>query len=689
MTEEQPEPFMTTEENGVVTVDNGPIAAPDPFDGAFKKEADKDAKLKEVLEIFALVKAWREQEVDPLWQRAWDIYNGTPASSNPYSAFYVQREVFKLLSVANAMDAKLLAADGFTYESEVEGGDDDATSATAVVKKQLRELGLDSEINTWRDERRTWGVSYLLVGWSKYRRLQSQVYTKSTNPSLTKREINPVEHEGPYLKWICPTAIYTMPDYDNLRDSPYVFMVERVSGATLRMDVIEGRLDKDTVLQYLKERGQENTASETVSEPDQPDFGLDSWLNPLHEFELMTVWTNDGYEYSIIDQKALVKANKTIWGFAPILTLRANTRGGQHYGVPDPIIVEADALYYSDLLSMLVDSIHYTTTPMFSVNRNLRNEWDLVAFKPGATVYRNDPDDIKFMSPAPTIPGNLLQFAEQARASMGNSLGISDTVAGQSGHSTASGTQLLQQAGSVRLGYAAQLMAPEFRTLFWMLYDLNARNLERIYPMKIPGKVGQEVFKLIGPKSFSGMITVKINLALDSESDQEKRAKWSQLWQLVRDDSRFNHQRVQLGLAKSFGEDNPKAMIADPTTNQLDAVKALMAWRETGVMPNAVPHDNHEIFSFLIQQEMSGPFFMQANEAAQNNLQDSLQWHQGYLKQQVEAAGKGVQTAPGAGAGQGGSYDQSGNKMGAGMGSGMAEGMQGNGMTGAQQNAPL
>lgn len=688
--EERVEPFReTVDANGDITVDSGPMPQPDAFEKDFVSKSAREDKLKELVEVFAQVREWRESNVDPVWQRAVNVYNGVISCGNPYTAYYAPREAYKIVEVAKALDEQLLPADAFEYETLVEGGEEDAIAATAIVKQQLREFDLDQQIDRWRDERRIYGVSYLLVGWAKYAAPRTMVYKKvSPGQTIYERTIQAQEHGGPYVRWVSPTCIYTMPDTEDIRLSPYVFMVEQVSGATLKMEVQNKTVDRKETLKYIRENDGNQTESER-HQIDQPEFDLQDWINPLKEYEMMTVWTNDGMEYVMLDRKVLVRATESLWGFAPLLCARINTVGGQHYGYPDPIVVEADSLFMADVNSAAVDAIHYTTNPMFSVSERLRNEWDLVSFKPGGTIYRQDKDDVTLLSPAPAIPANLFDFGERARQSMGNVLGVNDQIAGQAGHRTATGTDLLQKAASARLGFSAQILKPEWRKLFWMLYDLNARYLDRVYPIRIPAKVGQEVFRHIGPESFSRPIAVKVNLNLDSESGQEKRAKSLQLWQLVRDDNRFNHQLVQLDVAKSFGIENPRALIADPTAAQLDAIRAILAWRATGVMPNALPHDNHEIFAFLIQQEMAGPTFMAATESAQNNLKDAMEWHQGYLQQQLGAAGAGVQTPGGGGAGAGGSYDQSGNKMGAGMGSDMAEGMMGNAMTGAAQNAPL
>lgn len=665
-----------------------PFEIKDPTGGQdpIVKEASKNpaTTVEYILRIFNKYRQERLRTVEMSWEISDRLYKGEFRDNFwPYSTVYEIREVYRQVEAMKALTFQGFFGQPkrFEYKTLHAGGEDAANIATHIVERQLRVLGNEDEIYKWHNEPYVKGIAYLQYGWARYKRLKH----KNTNmhqseKDLGKRDVEEAMNEGPFLEWQDCWKVYTNPWVDDIQDSPFVFIREIVSGEYLRTMVNEGRFDKKAVMKALDKGG---TANSYAPEDNRVWLASDPGIfGDDKEFKLLTAWTNTGWTYAVVEDEFFVMAQRNPFDRVPILNLRNNPEPGLHYGTSEPTILAAEQMLLRDVASMWVDSIHYKLQPMWVIKEYLKNQWENTGFRPGATNYVTNMEDIKPLAGGPDTLFNLENAMNLIRMSMQRTTGMTDEVTGEgSRHRTASGMQMLQQAASARTEMKLMQWAPIMSKLYGKAYELNAAYMSKDVAARVEGLDGKLQIGRYDSGNFSPEVDVEVILPRNMMPPEAQQSKAILLYNSTKMDPLVNKEPVILELARAFQLTNPKRLLANRMTSQRDAVYENQDFQTTGFIQDPVATEDHVMHYQIHYAYKHTPEFLALPPETQVLMHMHCSIHEAYLKAMQQMPGAPAQPMGGEGPMPG----AEGNMMGNAMGNEMGEDMFNNGARGAEQ----
>ncbi len=659
----------------------------DELQGDAKKEL-RELTVERLMDVYEGYKQWRDGEIYPTWEGVYRAYRGLrPANSGPYKTIYVIREIFRQMETLKPQISKQFFGGEqlFRYEPRHPGQEDQAMGATSIVHQQIKRKMLDAQLQMWLDTATLYGTSYLTYGWRKFKhthRKISLMHRKDDDKTAWERKSSEFVYESPYVEFLKPWDVYTHPDVEDCRNSPLVVVRKVVSTADLKTLVREGWLDEDLTKEALEQdKGGpvDHLTAWRLARAQGYDERIDRSADGDEPHELLTGYTNDGHEYAILNSKHLVRAQKSKDGEIPMLAQRNYAQIGEHYGIPEPLIIMDEQRILNDFMGMYIDGTHIARNPMFKVSKAAKKDWGFASFRPGGAVYLDNMGDVEPLAVNPSVM-NLPQDAAFIQNNMKLATGLSDELAGSgSSQRTATGLVRLQDAAGERMAHKVRLFMPMFSEVYRILYDLNARYLSDEVAVRSLGEDGKAVFGRYGPDVFNADVDVNVELANVMESNPETRQKWIETIKLFGMDPLINQTLLRERVFRAMGEKKPKMFLANPQNAQGDAMAENLQLEAVGILPDPNPNDNHQLHLQIHQMETQTMPFMALNPQWQIALQKHMSIHNSYMQQQMMAQGQ-QQMAPSA-APPGGSLLPEADMR--------TEAMFDNGATGAAQTMPM
>lgn len=565
--------------------------------------------------LLAQQKKYADEKTDQesLWRDVKDAYRGLPNTDgdHPYQASWVIREVFRQVeSMKPQLNESLFSQDRFfKYKPKITEQDEQSHVAGEIVHQQIFGRDLDVEIKKWVALCPFYGVSYIRFGWEQFQRFKYKL-TKAhymEDESQWERESVEIEGEGPYLEFVSPWRVYADPRIENIQDSPYVFIKDKVSSEFLKSEVRRGQFDRDAVKKVLTEGGAVNRkAPENYMEDDQEDISVD----PDMEYDILYCWTNAGMEYVVVGDKHLVRAIENPFVEIPIYSIQNYPQDGEHFGVSEVELLLADHYILHDATSMWVDSNHYDLNPMFRVSPMAMQKFKYTEFTPGG-VIEADPGEVEMLQ-TKRQSFELQNTIEYIKSQMKLTTGMTDEVTGAgSRHRTATGVVRLQDAAALRLQYKIELWTPALRRLYKKLYELNAQFLDDDSAERIAGMDDVDVTVKKSPEIFAPDIDVEIEMPRHMESDMERQQKMLALYQTISGDPLVDRKLLLEEILKAYRFPRPKKFLVDPSTVLKDAQDEDAILLSVGQIPNPKPEENHVVHN---QQHQTFPFRPEVQE---------------------------------------------------------------------------
>lgn len=621
-------------------------------------ELEKDEELRKetvdnILEVYRTYKQYREKDIEPIWDAMIRAYRGLkPRNPGPYRYQYVIREIFRQLETLKPQITKQFFSDEklFRYVPRIPNFEDCASAATDLVHYQLKRYHILPELHNWIDTTLLYGVGYLTYGWRHFKHTERKIARMHSGDKkpLWKRETSEIISEAPYLEYLRPREVYVHPFVEDPRNSPMVVVRKVVSVGDLKTLVREGWLDPDATAEAC-EGGNRGIVKDLTELHQETQITYDPQLDMAPDGDdghgMLIVWTNDGFEYVILDEQYLLRSAVLPMGEIPMLTQRNYPQAGEHYGIPEPLVILDDQRVLNDMMSMYVDGYHYTMNPMFKVKRGTAaKEWGQVSFKPGGKIIVDNMDDVIPLDVRPTEI-NLSQQAQFILRNMKLATGITDELAGSGSQSkTATGLVRLQDAAGARMEHKVRCFMEPLSEAYMTLYDLNAENLDEEVALRLEGEDGRRCFERYGAEVFSGEVDVDVLLA-NQDNTPEMMNKWQTAYQMLGQRPEINQTLLIERVLRSMGEKHPRAFIVNPALAQQDALDENTQYQAFGTLPEPLPTDNHALHLQIHQQAAQSVTELQ--RIPTGDLQRHMSIHQSYLQQQQAQAGQATQVQAG------------------------------------------
>lgn len=625
-----------------------------PVLSELKQSERREYTVERLLKVYDTYKEHRESEIEPIWSAVYRAYRGYKPARGPYKSQYVIREVFRQVeSLKPQIHRQFFSGDQlFNYAPMHPGQEIYSQAATEIVHQQIYRNEIDRELMFWLDNTVLYGISYLHYGWRKFKRVKYKISSMHAKEEKTwwQRETEDILIEAPAMDFIPPWEIYTHPYVEDPRESPVVYWRRVVSPNDLKTLVREGWLDKDLTRKAVEAGGATGySALEELGPPGESREDLQWRLDKADEpQELLVCYTNDGMEYAILNGKHLVRATKCPYGEAPIISQPNYPQAGEHYGIPEPLVILDDQRLLNDFMGMYVDTVHYTLNPMWKLHRRAAKDFHHTTFRPGGKIILDDMNDLQPLAVNPTAM-DLQAQAQFILRNMKLATGLSDELAGMgSNQKTATGLVRLQDAAGARMEHKVKLFMPRFKQVYATLYLLNAMYLDEPTAVRLQGADGKFAFSKHNPDVFQADVDVQIELANMMEAGPEAAAKWQNLYKLVGQDPRVDAGLILQRMFRAMGEKRPKMFMASPVTSQADAMEENEAFKAYGYIPDPNPQEDHQ------QHLQVHQMFMQTQDFQAMSLQQPL-WaemfarhvgvHGAYV-QQMQQANQQAQQAP-------------------------------------------
>lgn len=175
--------------------------------------------------------------------------------------------------------------------------------------------------------------------------------------------------------------------------------------------------------------------------------------------------------------------------------------------------------------------------------------------------------------------------------------GLSNEVAGSKGDtSTASGISMLQGAAGDRIQHKLSTwLIPAISEAVAATYNLNAKNLNRRYAVRIVGANGERQAKAYGPDVFAPDVDVEIDVGGGTGPDAQNASM--NVYKIVGQDPLVNRSEVLKELFKSFQWARPKRFMVNPANAQADALDEGNTLVATGIIND--PKANEDSMTHL------------------------------------------------------------------------------------------
>lgn len=614
------------------------------------------------------------------WRESNEIYEGRDGENAqwPYSSRYEIPEAFRQTEGMKAfiLNAFFGQPHWFEFKARHHGAEEDANISAHIVRWQIKHFGLEDDIMTWPAEVVHHGVSYCQYGWSQFKRRKFK-FNRTENEdydSAWEREAVEEIHGAPFVEYLSPWKVYHHPGVDKIEDSPLVYVVEHVSGDYLLTQARNSFYKMDRVRRALQEA--QSMPQDVPAEVFRQ--GNDTEILGDPEFELMTVWTNGGRVYAIVNRQHVVQGNMNEYGDIPLLNQRNYQSPGNPFGISEPKQLQPEQALIRDLMSMGVDSTFYKLQPMWVYNSELSRYFGDkdFSFRPGMAFQADAPNAI---TPVATTAesGVIFQHADRIRQYAQLKTSFTDIVGGTGtdGANTAFAHGRLQEAATSRLQARIMMWETRLRKLYEKLHSLNAQYLDERIAVQVEGvnggkaygryrngqvaygdnplDTGMEVVPGFGPESFEPEIDVMVEMPRTMGSPMERQGKLMALWQAIAQDPRWNVEPIQEEIARAFEFPNPKRLLVRPETSQRDAAKENADFFSTGVVPDPLASEDHQIHLELHSYVPKLPQYAGLPETLRGQWLMHMQIHAAYL-QKLQAMQMGQSGMAGTGAPPGG-----------------------------------
>ena len=616
-------------------------------------ELDPSEGLKETLD--ALIPIMEGYESHPRRLRQEEVWRGVYLSYMGYKHAGVEYSIRETWRQQETLESQLieqiLGTDPlFSYRPHADGGEAKAAAASRLVLYQLKNCDRGRSLDAGRQfisNSSKYGNGYMTTGWARYKHVNYKVmktHAQEETKTIWKRKSEDKPVSCPYVTNIDPWDIYTHPYIEDVQECPVVFWRLKVSAGYLKTRVREGFLDADVT----EEAVNADAASIGLLDekhPDQRSIDTMSEMSPdgTNAHELLIAWQNDGWEYAIIDRKWIARGKRLWRGEMPLESSRNNPQPGEHFGIPDPLIIMDEQRLVNDLATQWVKGLRYTTYPMVTVKRGMKKDWQNAVFRVGGCIEVDNPTDINPLTMNTAIQ-NMPSNIGFIMGNMQSTSGITPELSGTgSSAKTATAHVRLQDAAGQRIKHKVRLLSVCFSNLYKTLYQLNQAFNDEEQVLRLVGPDGKFIPYTYSPSDFDQYCDVDIELGNVGETSMEKVAKWMQLLGGFAPYGTLNVQMIQDRVLRAMGEQRPQQFRAQPLDGKDDQMWELGQLPMGQCMPEVKATDNHQQHLQVLQMFAMTPMFQQLAEPAKLAFQSHMMMHQSLLMQQQAAQAAAMQ----------------------------------------------
>ena len=612
---------------------------------AGKSEAKVKLRKETVEKILAHYNEYRQDyqnRIEPLLLAIYRCYHGMrPKDPGPYLWTYIIREGFRQLETLKPQVAgPLLGGDElFRYLPRRDGFEERAATATSAVHYEIRAQELDVELRRALDLCLYYGTAFIVDGWRHFKRLNRKIALLHAPESVDvwDRSSEEVLVDAPFIEVYGPDEFFSNPWIEDPRKSPMCMTAKMVTVGALKSMVRDGYLDADEVEEAIKEGPRENEVQPARDGPrgegEEYDTRLDEILPEDGLHQLITVWTNNGWEYVLVNDTLC--HGQRFEGEAPVTRLANTPQHGKLHGIPELETILDELNLLQDFASMMVDNMHFANVPMFKVKKGTAAGWLASNFRPGGKIEVNNMEDVQELvtdKRSISIMPQILQFVQNNAK---QATGITDELSGVgSTGGTATAYSRKQDAATIRMKDKVALLMPPFRRIYARMYDLMACNLSTEKALRLEGADGQYLFGKYGPKDFEAEIDIEVTLAQSMEPNPEVAARWQTILGLCQNNPTIDQQEVYLELFRALGVKRPRRLLVNPARQQQDAMDENANVLATGILPEPRPGENHQVHLQIHMMQTQTPMFQLSPPAVQAELMRHIQQHVGYFQLQ-------------------------------------------------------
>lgn len=628
-----------------------PVETP-PLAKECRNEENAKATVTRLLDTLRQYASYRTENVEEIWDACKRAYEGWAPDDYPWQRAYIIREIFRQIETLKPQCyLHLFGADPnlmFQFTGRVPDMDEHMAAATSIVHKQLNTGGgkaVDA-MTQWVDSALMYGVGYCYAGWETLKRTRlkiSKMHTpvKDEDRSETwwQRKTEDVERGLPFVRNLTPWQVWTHPKVRDPNDSPVFFFRDDVTPAHLKTLVRDGYLDRDAVKRCAEMAGSRGSTEQSKAETD-PEFAFYDAFGD-DPIQMLTCWTNDGWEYVILNEEVLARA----YPERPAVRCLINyPQDDRHYGFPEPFVILDDQNLLNDFMGMWVEGVHFTMSPMVKGPADAVQAWQRATIQPGGWVQVDNPDRLQPVQMNPSV----LDMPGIANFILGNaqvSTGVTPEWSG-TGSRTRTATQHvdMRQAAGVRLTGKMTAWQRPLGALYMDLYLLNQRYLNAEEFIRFEGRGGGTMWKRVGPEVFeleNDAIEVDVRVAGQIDIGPDAAARWQTLLQQAANDPTVDRRKLWEQVFRAHGVSRPRHYFVDPAVAEQDAMNETSQAFTLGYVDVPRPgedHQTHLMIHMQALQTMSPPASLVQHAAT----------HMQYLKaqQRAQAAAAGAAQGP-------------------------------------------
>jgi hypothetical protein len=623
---------------------------------AFDPEIPRDPEERDIVarNLTELCDSYRDDSVTAEQRNIWDAcyraYRGwKPEQQGQYLFVYVIREIFRQLETLKPQmwDQFFSQTDLFEYVPEFPGDEKRVEASTEAVRKQIRYMQINLQMQKWLDMTLQYGSADLFGYWKSFvmpKRKISPMYDWDRNESWWERETKDLRREGPFLEAIPPWRVFSHPNCENIRESPLVGILDIVTPSTLKTYTRQGWLNAEAVKAASEESG-------CASQEDETQMYLQSmpyyktYKNMDEPQQIHTYFTNDGWEWAVLNRKTLVRGRRADFGHAPIIRNKNYPQVDEAWGLPEALQLLDDQNLLNDLMSNFVTGATLASMPMQKVKKTAVNDYRNMVYRPGGYVALDNLGDCEPLQQASTLfqlPGvaSFVQNNMRVATGIGNEL---SGIAGKSGTATEHVSR--KDAQSSRMRYKVIYMAPQFEDAYAMIHSLNALYLDDEVAVALVGPDGKNAFKYVTPADFGAPVSVRVRLANMMDLGTDAAMKWMNVLARCGQDPMIQRKKLYQRMFKAMGEPRPEDFLNEVGLPQADAVRENQELAAFGTTNDPMPQEDHQthyaIHTMMIQSEpfKAWPEMKQAATFKHNSI------HQEYLAQQQQQMAKAQQAS--------------------------------------------
>lgn len=582
------------------------------------------------------------KDAERRWIREYKLTAAWRMSDNPDEVAF--HEIFRQVETMLPQFKGLNLTD-WKFAAREPGGEKNAAAATAVVKDMYTRYG---SILNERDCKKMMvmhGNAYLVPTQSRFKRTAYKLKPLhgSDEPTEWARITSEVIEEGACLRHVLTADVYTHPKVREAKDSPAVFIREGFSADAMKTQVREAYLDPDATKEAIDAMQGNFQAHEAHQGDPTYDYLSLHGEEELHEY--ITVWTSDGWEYVICDQKFLLRAQKLANGKIPIVTFTLYPTAGEHYSEGLPTKLAPEQRVINQMMTYSLGQSAFAANPVLMAKRgsSVAREFENLSIVPGTVMVVESMDAAQYLAyPTGTLAvgREMVEFME---AHMKDATGITDRLSG-AGPSTGTATLgvSLIKAATERLSYMVDGLVPIYQQIHRWMYNLCARHLNKVYAVRVAGKDGEEFPTHYKPEIFIPDVDALVEIGSATGPDVvNMRANIFKIiaavpgydvlkladWVLKGADDQMRVEDFHQSSPNQQGDalqETQQIMMADGSPS-------------SGFIADPRPSDNHQIHMGIHQMAMQSQAFMMLPPAFQMAMQNHMAIHQAYLQQQMAA----------------------------------------------------